>query len=421
MAPSALTTVFGVLGLSTMGLATTEMKTVYRITPRNYTGLTNLDSGDAAGDAFFGIYELQAPIECNSGSHGSSQNLLCRNQPILQIPGFNVYEQFQIEFDSRMGDYAECNPSTQAPHDFECTHFRKSNDCWYDNKDHPEWATEFASVCSKSECTCDVIETKAIGVENINKTFGAYNNASYPKICQQKGFQQFMGYFPSGVPYGKPETGLSETDCCSKCSSLGKLCKAYGYDYASSTCSPFLVILGTTPHAGGSLGFLDTSTGIEKQLQKQTGQLASIFNGTWYSTQAAGECQPGQQIGDGDCYWRVVNMTRNVNASCVNTNLINAAIAVRPACWSACPQPNNITSECWISCLFDTVAGNSDKGIPPMKKEVLVAAFENSFAPSGGCPQVPPCPSPCVPPALAGAVIATNNNGPVALTTQIKK
>lgn len=31
---------------------------VYRITPRNYTGLTNLDSGNSRGDVFFGIYEV---------------------------------------------------------------------------------------------------------------------------------------------------------------------------------------------------------------------------------------------------------------------------------------------------------------------------------------------------------------------------
>jgi hypothetical protein len=27
---------------------------VYRITPQNYTGVRNMDTGDAAGDVFFG-------------------------------------------------------------------------------------------------------------------------------------------------------------------------------------------------------------------------------------------------------------------------------------------------------------------------------------------------------------------------------
>ena len=44
--------------------------------------------GDAAGDAFFGLYELQAPVDC--AGKGSQGGLLCKNEPILQIPGFNV-------------------------------------------------------------------------------------------------------------------------------------------------------------------------------------------------------------------------------------------------------------------------------------------------------------------------------------------
>merc|ERR1712054_734842 len=78
--------------------------TVYRITPRNYTGLTNLDTGDAAGDAFFGLYEKSAPVVCRNKD--ASHNLLCQNQPILQIPGFNVYTATIIEVDTRFGDYA---------------------------------------------------------------------------------------------------------------------------------------------------------------------------------------------------------------------------------------------------------------------------------------------------------------------------
>jgi hypothetical protein len=45
--------------------------TVYRITPRNYTGLTNFDSGDAAGDAYFGLYEFALPVICDPASPDS--------------------------------------------------------------------------------------------------------------------------------------------------------------------------------------------------------------------------------------------------------------------------------------------------------------------------------------------------------------
>ena len=38
--------------------------TVYRLTPSNYTGLSDLDSGDLAGDLGFGLWELLMPMSC---------------------------------------------------------------------------------------------------------------------------------------------------------------------------------------------------------------------------------------------------------------------------------------------------------------------------------------------------------------------
>lgn len=106
----------------------THNLTVYRITPRNYSGLVNLDTGDAAGDAFFGLYEKAAPVLCSHTKFPVNQ-LLCENDPLLQIPGFNVYTQTVIEADTRFGVYALCNPEKSAPHDFYCTgHHEKS--CW---------------------------------------------------------------------------------------------------------------------------------------------------------------------------------------------------------------------------------------------------------------------------------------------------
>jgi hypothetical protein len=77
--------------------------TLYRITPRNYTGITNLDTGDAAGDAFFGLYEMSAPVVCNGTSQRGASTLLCTNEPLLQIPGFNVYIRVDVEVDDRFG------------------------------------------------------------------------------------------------------------------------------------------------------------------------------------------------------------------------------------------------------------------------------------------------------------------------------
>ena len=97
------------LALLALGAPSTTNITVYRITPRNYTGLTNLDSGDGAGDVFFGLYEFALPIICAASS--PDRGLVnCQNVPILSIPDFNVYTEFEIEVDERFGEYAGCNP-----------------------------------------------------------------------------------------------------------------------------------------------------------------------------------------------------------------------------------------------------------------------------------------------------------------------
>ena len=38
--------------------------TIYRVTPINYTGVTNMDTGDAAGDVMFGLNQLLLPQLC---------------------------------------------------------------------------------------------------------------------------------------------------------------------------------------------------------------------------------------------------------------------------------------------------------------------------------------------------------------------
>ena len=89
-------------------LATGEpaSRTLFRVTPRNYTGLTNMNSGDPAGVVFFGLFELALPIICAA----NPKQVNCQNTPILQIPNFNMYSKLTVEIDDRMGNYSLCNP-----------------------------------------------------------------------------------------------------------------------------------------------------------------------------------------------------------------------------------------------------------------------------------------------------------------------
>ena len=182
--------------------------TVYRITPRNYTGIANLDTADAAGDAFFGLYEKGAPAECKGPNADKSSNILCNNEPILQIPGFNEYIQVQVQWDDRYGDYAECNPVAAPPHAFNCSHHHRSSACWNKNPEHPEWANDFAGICDPSVCSCDVIETHAVGREFPH--FGSHVPAGYPAQCANNYYP--LENFQVSAPLLLPARGLPR-DC----------------------------------------------------------------------------------------------------------------------------------------------------------------------------------------------------------------
>jgi hypothetical protein len=90
--------------LALLAEAKVVRETLYRITPRNYTGVTDLDTGDAAGDAHFGLYEKSAPVVCDAKLNPRhAENILCENDALLQIPGFNVYIAVEVEMDDRFG------------------------------------------------------------------------------------------------------------------------------------------------------------------------------------------------------------------------------------------------------------------------------------------------------------------------------
>lgn len=132
--------------------------TAYRITPRNYSGLTNMDSGDAAGDVYFGLYEYALPIICQA----QPDLINCANVPILSIPGFNVYTKSLVQVDPRFATYQGCNPNSSTG-TFACRSF--SHTCWYAS---PSDRRAFADVCDPSQCRCEAFDTKAVGASTCN-------------------------------------------------------------------------------------------------------------------------------------------------------------------------------------------------------------------------------------------------------------
>lgn len=116
--------------------------------------------------------------------------------------------------------------------------------------------------------------------------------------------------------------------------------------------------------------------------------LACLLDGTWYSTEAKGECSGNKM--DDHCWWRLAETHRTVNASCVDDHMVASVQKHRPQCWEACPQPSNRSSACYLECLFDTMIGNETKGIPALSKQQVTAPFVQAFKTEeeGGCPVV---------------------------------
>merc|ERR1719272_1994443 len=73
--------------------------------------------------------------------------------------------------------------------------------------------------------------------------------------------------------------------------------------------------------------------------------------GEWYSHPEQGQCMNGARPGDGSgCTWRVVEVTNTIQAKCLY-GLLDANVANHnPSCFSACPQPGNKTSTCYLEC-----------------------------------------------------------------------
>ena len=422
---------------------TTTNLTVYRITPRNYTGVTNMDTGSPGGDSFFGLYELSFPVLCADPHFRRSTG--CTNEPILSIPHFNVYQQAKIEADTRFGDYSQCNPNPDTGV-FECTHFHQTS-CWTANE---RYAKAFAGVCDPKECKCDAIEKMALGVQSMEQGFGPPTNGTLPPTCSKPIGDHHLtpldGKHLKGLAY-KNESGLTAGECCSQCNAeAGRKwfpCRGYSFvskedaSDATGTCARYSLIWGGEIAKGVqsaySFSHMHGGSSAISFIFDALPKLAEILGGFWYSTQAAGvtmqelkpstirlslpathpvfeplcgqECKGKDDVIGKDCWWRLHSVERLVNSSCVNDRLIDTVLTKRPSCFAACPQPHNQSSTCWIQCLFETLVGNQTSSPPvlPMTKATLTNAFEAAFAPesAGGCPEVPPCPPPCKAPPMA--------------------
>ena len=129
--------------------------TSYRVTPQKITGLVDHDTGDAAGDVYFALYQLTFPLYCIEMPRDS----VCHTAVLANISD-NVYRQSVVEADSRFGVYNGCDPQNNGS--FICRpYWHLHNDtCWYDYLD---FGSRFAGICDRASCNCSIVTKAAVG------------------------------------------------------------------------------------------------------------------------------------------------------------------------------------------------------------------------------------------------------------------
>lgn len=299
-------------------------------------------------------------------------------------------------------------------------------DCWYDD---PRYKTAFAQFCDKTQCSCPAIQTMAMGREQRAMCHdgrrrlqqpsppppppphGFWNcTAALEAVCP---WQQFRNDPAGCASCATDNTNVLEAAGCDQAaiaagcggnyeqcfSVLDSLCSAEALAAPTSceACAHSPANTKALEAANCTQFFIDYECNghhrHENIWESYISELGCHLNGTWYSTREEGECKPGATpASDPNCFWKVKQEGRTVNASCVDGNVIAVVEKVRPDCFKACPQPTNQTSSCYLRCFFNTMVGNASAKLEAMPAADILRPFTNSFSSSdpatGGCPSV---------------------------------
>ena len=173
--------------------------------------------------------------------------------------------------------------------------------------------------------------------------------------------------------------------------------------------------------------------------------MSAKFPGLWYSTVSAGYCGDGTRPEPEGCTWRVAEVVKIVNKTCHDDKVVDTTGTWNPTCAPCGPRrvltrrafhvwrvfgvaeqdthgapcfakctdsgvglgKRNVTSPCWIQCLFTAVLG-PEAGIPGapiagMALSTIAGAWDSAFEleTEGGCPALTPPTDAGTPAAMA--------------------
>lgn len=326
--------------------------TVYRMTPFGVLDLGEKDSGDAKGDTSFVLSRKTISYMCRV----NPSDFMCTS--VTQFSGDNpnstdLILAFTIEVDGNWGPYLKCNP----------VDIKTPTGLWNCSNDIP--SPKPAGWSSK--CTADKWD-------------------GYDSHC-------YNDYIPHAT-----KTGLSLGDCCDQATHdraagwtyhrSNQTCSLYAYtDYHPRDCGTDSV--SGYPHHSDTTACecprVHKAVGLEDLELAYHGQTSMHpAGGLWYSHPKLGQCAKGEVLGTNGCTWRVIELSRAINATCMYKQIDRVVEKANEACFNACPQPTNETSTCYLKCYSDSTNSLSHDQL----EAPWDAAFATTDESKGGCPQV---------------------------------
>lgn len=315
-------------------------RTLYRMTPFGVLDLANKNTGDPRGDTSFVLSKKTNAYQCRQDPN----QFQCHG--LAQFTGddpnsTDLIAELVVELDGQWGPYLPCNPVNTS------------------NQVKGPWA-----------CSTSLAPSGAV-----------------PPQCKAAHFNVFGGYCWQGV-FPKRVNVDDVGGCCSAASAAG----ITKWTYNNGVCELYRTAGFPKPcGVNASSGYADDDpvcdcprvhrTVGRENLTSPSGHRSSyhVVGGEWYSHPEAGECRPGQRVGEG-CSWRVVTRRRVINATCMYRRLDANVESYDKGCFAGCAQPHNVTSTCYLKCYSDAVA--------KMSAAELVEPWGLAFA-ADGCPEVP--------------------------------
>eukprot|EP00035_Acanthoeca_spectabilis_P021876 m.440741 g.440741 ORF g.440741 m.440741 type:complete len:385 (-) comp18556_c0_seq1:103-1257(-) len=330
--------------------------TTYRMTPAGVLDMVNKNTGDPNGDTSFVLSRRTTAYECR---HGNANSFYCDGMTQFDGDDSNstdIVQEWEIQIDGQWGPYLYCNPV---------------------NASDPLGPWD-----------CDV---------TIGGGGGGGTPITPPPQCAKTNFSVYNGVCWEGY---EPKTVPAATagDCCAAASQYGD--SRFTFFESNQTCKLYRWAFNANHCDGGMAGMQERgpsqqtcncsrvhqAVGRENLTVAMAGYESSHpAGGEWYSFPQQGECTGDMKIGDRNCTWKTVAVKRTIMAKCMYANLDANVVAHDPGCFSKCPQPKNVTSDCYLQCYTGaTEQMTHDELVAPWGK-----AFGSTDPSQGGCPEAP--------------------------------